>query len=102
MVKEPASKMAAASAFNWTGGSIGLVAGVNFLNGDTRISDYGSDHNADSSSGAFGAKATYNHQFANNVVVGAEASLLAVFNDGDASTNSGIDEEWRVGADWQG
>ena len=101
VVNEPAPQ-AGPARFIWTGGYVGIVAGVNFLNGDMTIPAYTpSDYNADSTSGAVGGKVGYNYQFTNNFVVGAEASLVAVFNKGSADTLAGIGETINVSTDWQ-
>jgi len=101
VVYEPVSAPEVAPAgFVWTGGYVGLVAGVNFLKGETTIPNYEpKGYNPDSTSATIGGKIGYNYQFANNLVLGAEASLVAVFNDGSDFTFS--DEFIRVGQDWQ-
>lgn len=97
---EPASSPQATSSVNWTGASIGIVGGVSALDGTTRIPAYSAaPFHADSTSGTIGAKAGYNHHFANVVVLGVEASLLALFNEGHSTFGH---EEWHVDADWQG
>jgi outer membrane immunogenic protein len=91
------------AGFIWTGGYVGIVAGVNFLDGDITIPLYTRpDYNADSTSAAVGGKIGYNYQFENNVVLGAEASLVAVFNKGsDRTTGAFGAETIQAGANWQ-
>jgi outer membrane immunogenic protein len=101
IINDPAPE-AAPAGFIWTGGYVGIVAGVNFLKGDMTIPAYvPPDYNTDSTSGAIGGKVGYNYQFENNVVIGAEASLVAVFNKGSDDTIAAIGETIHASADWQ-
>ncbi|MER9606931.1 outer membrane protein [Mesorhizobium sp. M0140] len=94
------SQDVAPAGFIWTGGYVGIVAGVNYLKGDFDIPNYDpSGYNADNTSAEIGGKVGYNYQFANNFVLGGEASLVAVFNEGADSTFD--DEEINVHSDWQ-
>lgn len=97
---EPGSSQPDTSAVDWTGASIGIVGGISALDGTTRIPAYSRDaFHADSTSGAIGAKAGYNQHFANDIVLGIEASMFALFNEGHSTFGN---EDWHVNADWQG
>ncbi|MDG4898176.1 porin family protein [Mesorhizobium sp. WSM4976] len=90
-----------APSYNWTGGYIGAVAGVNFLRGDVTIPAYNpSGYNGDSTSASIGGQIGYQYQFENNVVLGAEARLVAVFNKKTVPTIG--TETFETAADWQG
>ncbi|RUV83529.1 porin family protein [Mesorhizobium sp. M1A.F.Ca.IN.020.06.1.1] len=89
------------ASYNWSGGYIGAVAGVNFLQGDVTIPAYDpTGYDGDSTSASIGGQIGYQYQFDNNVVLGAEARLVAVFNRKTVPTHD--DETFETGANWQG
>jgi outer membrane immunogenic protein len=92
------------TGYNWTGGYVGGVVGVNFLRGDVNIPNYTPPgYDGDSTSASIGGQVGYQYQFDNNFVLGAEARLVAVFNKKTVDTSgAGGTEEFRTGANWQG
>jgi outer membrane immunogenic protein len=94
----------APAGYNWTGGYIGGVVGANFLRGDVNIPNYTPPgYDGDSTSASVGGQIGYQYQFDNNVVLGAEARLVAVFNKKSVPTEDGLGgETFTTKANWQG
>lgn len=86
---------APASVSNWTGPELGVLLGYSFGHSDMRPNGRSKIKNDEVSGIDGGIYGGYNYQFSNNVVVGAEADVVA-------SGAEGRDSGFKGQQDWEG